>query len=106
MIKRSEKSITGLNQLQSKNNQRFFPGFFLLLLFCISSGPDQSLFALTSFPEWPGIGQCLPDLQREQLSLGGISRGLVRRPYFRRGMNGKNQRRYLIKAVNLNVLLS
>jgi len=38
------------------------------------------------FPEWPGSGQCLPERQRLQLSFGGNSTTLVRRPYFRRGI--------------------
>ncbi len=70
----------------------------------MSSGPVHCLFARTSFPLCPGIGQCLPDLHLEQLSLGGISRGLVRRPYFRLGINETNARHYFIKAVNLNDL--
>lgn len=89
-----------------KNNQRFCPGFFLFCRLSISSGPIHSLFALTSFPLCPGIGQCFPDLHLEQLSLGGISRGFVRRPYFRLGINDREIRHYFIKAVNLIVLLS
>ena len=32
------------------------------------------------------MGQCFPERQREQLSLGGISRGFVSRPYLRLGI--------------------
>ena len=40
----------------------------------------------TACPECPGIGQYLPDRQREQFSLGGSSTVLRNRPYFLRGM--------------------
>jgi hypothetical protein len=59
----------------------FLPGRFLSCF-----GPVQSFLGVTAFPECPGMGQCLPERQREQFSIEGSSTTLRSRPYFRLGM--------------------
>ena len=75
-------------------------GFFLFALLSMASGPFHCLLAPSSYPGWPGIGQCLPDLHLLQLSDGGISTTFCSLPYFLRGTSLARARRDLLIAEN------